>query len=134
MSDEAEPGDLDQRIGELHEKAGEHLEACLFRSAYRVYGELKRLGKTEQRVIPYINGVFPQMDLAQSLPEPRVTRDNAVELIALLEDEERARQMQPDFPAAHYEAESAWMTACAYENLAEATGMLEGYNSEGMHQ
>jgi tetratricopeptide (TPR) repeat protein len=132
MSDE--PEDLDQRIGELHEKAGEHLEACLFRSAYRVYGELKRLGKTEQRVIPYINAVFHQMDLAQSLLEPRVTRDNAVELIALLEDEERARQMQPDFPVAHYEAESAWMTACAYENLAEATGMLEGYNSEGMHQ
>src|SRR5262249_12503528 len=27
----------------------------------------------------------------------------------------------------------SWMTACAYENLAEATGRLDGYNSEGMH-
>src|SRR5947209_10743515 len=128
------PDDLDERIEALHEQAGEHLEACHFRAAYRVYGELKRIGKTEQRVIPYLNAVFHQMDLAQSLLEPRVTRDNAVELIALLEDEERARLLQPDFPAAAYEAETAWMTACAYENLAEATGMLEGYNSEGMHQ
>jgi tetratricopeptide (TPR) repeat protein len=133
MSD-PEPDDLDARIDALHEQAGEYLEASLFRSAYRLYGELKRLGKSEQRVIPYINAVFHQMDLAQSLLEPRVTRDNAVELIALLEDEERARLLQPDFPAAHYEAEAAWMTACAYENLAEATGMLEGYNSAGMHQ
>jgi tetratricopeptide (TPR) repeat protein len=133
MSD-PEHDDLDERIDALHEQAGEHLEACRFRSAYRVYGELKRLGKAEQRVVPYLNAVFHQMDLAQSLLEPRVTRDSAVELIALLEDEERARLLQPDFPAAQYEAEVAWMTACAYENLAEATGMLDGYNSPGMHQ
>src|SRR5262249_55584599 len=69
-----------------------------------------------------------------SLLLPRVTRENAVELIALLEDEERARLIQADLPQAAYEAEQAWMTACAYENLAEATGMLEGYNSAGMHQ
>jgi tetratricopeptide (TPR) repeat protein len=133
MSD-PEHDDLDQRLEALQERAGEHLQASLFRSAYRLYGELKRIGKSEQRVIPYLNAVFHQMDLAQSLLQPRVTRDNAVELIALLEDEERARLLQPDFPAAAYEAEAAWMTACAYENLAEATGMLEGYNSEGMHQ
>jgi tetratricopeptide (TPR) repeat protein len=129
-----EHDDLDERIDALHEKAGEHLEACLFRAAYRVYGELKRIGKAEQRVIPYLNAVFHQMDLAQSLLEPRVTRENAIELIALLEDEERARLLQPDFPVPEYEAEATWMTACAYENLAEATGMLEGYNSKGMHQ
>ena len=127
MSTEPEQGqDIDDRISELHEKAGTFLEGCLFRSAFRVYSELKRIGKAEQRVVPYINAVFHQMDLAQSLLEPRVTRDSAVELIALLEDEERARQLQADFPQAEYEAEQAWMTACAYENLAEATGMLEG--------
>ncbi len=133
-SNEPEHEDIDERIDELHEKAGDYLEKCLFLSAYRIYGELRRIGKTEQRVVPYINAVFHQMDLAQSLLEPRVTRENAVELIALLEDEERARLIQADFPQAAYEAEQAWMTACAYENLAEATGMLEGYNSEGMHQ
>src|SRR6516162_4223771 len=126
--------DLDERIEALQAQAGEHLQASLFRSAYRLYGELKRLGKAEQRVLPYLNAVFHQMDLAQSLLEPRLTRDNAIELIALLEDEERARLLQPDFPAAPYEAATAWMTACAYENLAEATGMLEGFNSAGMHQ
>ncbi len=133
-TDPEQTPDIDGRISELHEKAGNCLEACLFRSAFRVYGELKRIGKAEQRVVPYINAVFHQMDLAQSLLEPRVTRDNAVELIALLEDEERARLLQSDFPQEAYEAEQAWMTACVYENLAEATGMLEGYNSEGMHQ
>jgi tetratricopeptide (TPR) repeat protein len=133
MSD-PDPHDLDERIEALQAQAGEHLHASLFRSAYRLYSELKRVGKSEQRVIPYLNAVFHQMDLAQSLLDPRVTRENAIELIALLENEERARLLQPDFPAAAYEAEAAWMTACAYENLAEATGMLEGYNSEGMHQ
>ena len=88
---------LDDRIDALHEKAGKHLEDCLFLSAYRVYGDLKRIGKAEQRAIPYINAVFHQMDLAQSLLDPRTTRANAVELIALLEDEERARLLQPDF-------------------------------------
>src|SRR5215831_12348945 len=94
--------DLDARLGELHARAGGLLEACRFRSAFHVYGELKRLARAGHRVVPYINAVFHQMDLAQSLLEPLVTLDNAVELIALLEDEERARQLQPDFPAAHY--------------------------------
>ncbi len=134
MSTDRPEHDLDERVSDLHEKAGKYLEDSLFLSAYRVYGELKRLGRAEQRAIPYINALFHQMDLAQSLLDPRTTRANAVELIALLEDEERARLLQPDFPQEAYEAEQAWMTACAYENLAEATGMLEGYNSEGMHQ
>ncbi len=131
---EHEGKDIDERIEQLHDQAGNHLEACLFRAAYRVYGELKRIAKSEQRVVTYINSVFHQMDLAQSLLDPRTTRDNAIALIPLLEDEERARQFQPDFPAPQYEHQCAWMTACVYENLAEATGMLEGYNSEGMHQ
>ena len=63
----SEPDDLDERIEALHEQAGEHLEACWFRSAYRAYGELKRVGKSDRRVIPYLNAVFHQMDLAQSL-------------------------------------------------------------------
>src|SRR5262249_36306241 len=79
-------------------------------------------------------GVSQRRRLPKTRREPRATRDYAGELTPLLKDEERARLLQPDFPAAAYEAEAAWMTACAYENLAEATGMLEGYNSEGMHQ
>src|SRR6266542_4870702 len=96
---EHEGKDIDERIEQLHDQAGNHLEACLFRAAYRVYGELKRIAKSEQRVVTYINSVFHQMDLAQSLLAPRTTRDNAIALIPLLEDEERARQFQPDFPA-----------------------------------
>src|SRR6516164_4025859 len=100
---EHEDKDIDRRIDQMHDQAGEHLETCRFRSAYRLYGELKRIAKSEQRVVTYLNAVFHQMDLAQSLLDPRTTRDNAIALIPLLEDEERARQLQPDFPQAQYE-------------------------------
>jgi tetratricopeptide (TPR) repeat protein len=130
---DAEHDDILQRLETLREKAGEFLDKCYFRSAYRVYGEVARLAKTEQKLIHYMHATFHQMDLALDLLQPEITREKAVELIALLESEDRARQIQPDFPAGPYERTIAWMSACAYENLAEATGRLDGYNSEGMH-
>jgi tetratricopeptide (TPR) repeat protein len=78
-------------------------------------------------------GTFFQMDQAQYLFDFQTMRERAVELIALLEDEEQLRQIQSDFPREQYEYLVYSMSSCAYENLAEATGQLEGYNSEGMH-
>lgn len=131
---EQERAEVVRRTEELQKKGGEHLRHCHFRSASRVYGDMARLARSEQLLIPYMLGTFHQMDLALDLMEPQVTREKAVELIALLESEERARYIQPEeFPAAHYEWIISWMSACAYENLAEATGRLDGYNSEGMH-
>lgn len=132
MSAGNEP-DVDRQLEELQEQAGELIPQCRFASSNRLYSELRRRGKTEQRAYFYLMGTFYQMDQAQYLLEFQRMRERAVELIALLEDPERVRQIQADFPTDQYEQLVYSMSSCAYENLAEATGQLEGYNSEGMH-
>ncbi len=132
MASGQEP-DTDQQLEKLQEQAGELIKPCRFASSSQLYGELRRRAKAEQRAYPYVMGTFFQMDQAQYLLDFQKMRERAVELIALLEDEERLRQIQADFSLEHYEHLVYSMSSCAYENLAEATGQLEGYNSEGMH-
>jgi len=130
QSNEAE---IDQQLRVLQEQAGDLIPKCRFASSTRLYGELRRRGRMEHRAQAYVMGTFFQMDQAQYLLDFQTMRERAVELIALLEDEEQIRQIQADFPREQYEYLVYSMSSCAYENLAEATGQLEGYNSEGMH-
>lgn len=135
MSDEpAEFEDLDERLYAMQEKGSEAVQTCQYRSATRIAGEMRRLAKSEQRVIPYMDAGFTIMNHAADLLEPESARDRAIELISLLESEDRARAIEPDLPEAEYAETCAWMTACAYDNLAKATAHLNGYNSDGMHQ
>lgn len=133
MSTSGNESEIDQQLRDLQEKAGELIPQCRFASSSRLYGELRRRGRTEHRAQAYVMGTFFQMDQAQYLLDFQTMRERAVELIALLEDEEQLRQIQSDFPRDQYEYLVYSMSSCAYENLAEATGQLEGYNSEGMH-
>ena len=133
MSDSENDPEIDQQLQKLQEQAGDLIKPCKFASSSRLYGELRRRAKAEQRAYHYVMGTFFQMDQAQYLLDFQRMRERAVELIALLEDEERIRQIQADFPIEHYENLVYSMSSCAYENLAEATGQLEGYNSQGMH-
>lgn len=134
MSDwQPEDDDVDERIGELFETHKELDERCFQRSSTRVAGEICRLARSHQQLIPYLNARFLVMNAARAMLDPESGRDAALELIALLQSEERARRLQPDFPEDEYEATVAWMSACAYDNLAECTAMMHGYNSEGMH-
>ena len=133
MSAPGNESEIDQQLRDLQEKAGELIPQCRFASSSRLYGELRRRGRTEHRAQAYVMGTFFQMDQAQYLLDFQTMRERAVELIAMLEDEEQLRQIQSDFPRDQYEYLVYSMSSCAYENLAEATGQLEGYNSEGMH-
>jgi tetratricopeptide (TPR) repeat protein len=133
MSAPGNESEIDQQLRDLQEKASELIPQCRFASSSRLYGELRRRGRTEHRAQAYVMGTFFQMDQAQYLLDFQTMRERAVELIALLEDEEQLRQIQSDFPRDQYEYLVYSMSSCAYENLAEATGQLEGYNSEGMH-
>ena len=74
------------------------------------------------------------MTLAQRLLQFEKVRERAVELIAIFEDEEQARRIEPSLDLDQYENMIYSMGACAYEVLAEATGALDGYNSEGMQE
>lgn len=133
MSASGSEPEIDQQLRDLQEQAGELIPKCRFASSSRLYGELRRRGRVEHRAHAYVMGTFFQMDQAQYLLDFQTMRERAVELIALLEDEEQLRQIQSDFPRDQYEFLVYSMSSCAYENLAEATGQLEGYNSEGMH-
>ena len=124
---------IDQQLEDLHQRAGDLIKPCRFASSTRLYGELRRRAKSEQRAWHYVMGTFFQMDQAQYLFEFQTMRERAVELIAILENEEKVRQIQSDFSREQYDYLVYSMSSCAYENLAEATGQLEGYNSDGMH-
>ncbi|MFN5798740.1 MAG: tetratricopeptide repeat protein [Planctomyces sp.] len=126
-------GELQAELSGLLERAGNLIPSCQFSSSFRLYGEVRRRAKVQQRAAEYIWGTFYQMDQAQYLLDFGLMRERAVELIALLENEEQVRQIQPDLPREEYESFVQSLSSCAYENLAEATGQLEGYNSEGMH-
>jgi len=126
-------GELQAELSALLEQAGKLVPGCQFSSSFRLYGEVRRRAKVQQRAAEYIWGTFYQMDQAQYLLDFSLMRERAVELIALLENEEQVRQIQPDIAREEYESFVQSLSSCAYENLAEATGQLEGYNSEGMH-
>src|SRR3954466_12612383 len=119
MSDPQEKDHSDPRLAGLREGAGPLLEKFQFASAHRLYGEMRRLARAEQQAIAYMLATFHQMDLSLDLQDPDRARELAVELIALLESPDRARAIQPDLPEPQHEDTCAWMTACAYENLAE---------------
>lgn len=125
--------DIDPRLEALYDRASEHNDADRDASALRLFKELERQAKADRRVLPYLLAIFHQMDVAKDMLDPRTAQAKAVELIALLESDERARQIQPDLPEEGYEETVHWMTACAYDNFADATGLAEGYNSPGMH-
>lgn len=133
MSDElADMPEAEQRLEELRQQAGDLIEPAMYRSSFELYGQLRQRAKREQLIYFYVTSVFHQMDQAQYLLEFETMRERAIELISLLESEEQCRKIQPDMPVQLYEAMVYQMSSCAYENLAEATGQMEGYNSEGL--
>lgn len=123
----------DRELAALREQARGLIATCEFASSFRLHGELRRRARSEHRAEAYVFGTFYQMDQAQYLLDFQLMRERAIELIALLENEEKIRQIQADLPREQYDYLVYSMSSCAYENLAEATGLLEGFNSEGMH-
>lgn len=133
-SSNPESQDIDERLDNLNKLIKEQRERCQLTSAYRLSMDLMRLARREQRLIPLLLGQFELVNLAQDLFQHHRARDVSIEMIALLESPERARQIQADYPEQEYAETCAWMTACAYDNLAEHTGEIQGFNSDGMHQ
>lgn len=126
--------EIDQQLEQLDEKSESLFQQCRLRSAMRVAREATQLAKSHQRVVHYMRGLFDQMRFGHGLLDTSATRESAVELISLLENEEQARRIQPDLDEAHYQWVCSWMSSCAYDNLAEATGKRLGYNSHGLHE
>ena len=132
MSDQNDESQIDEQLEKLSDEAGRLIDQAKYRSSYRLFGELRQRAKRERRLYHYVLGTFHQMDQAQYLYEFQTMRERAIELIALLESEEQCRKIQPDMPLPLFEGLAYQFSSCAYENLAEATGQMEGYNSEGL--
>jgi tetratricopeptide (TPR) repeat protein len=134
MSDAETPlEELDARLDALSTAKDRATEQCRYRTACRAAAELRRLAKAERRLHPYIWSLFTLTNSATSMLDPGQGREAAVELIAVLESEDRARQIQPDLEPAVYERTVAQLSSCAYDNLGKAVALGQGYNSEGVH-
>ncbi len=125
---------VEKELSRINDAAGDLMESAYCDSAYRLYGELRSRARSEGQLGFYVFGTFFQMTLAQRLLQFETVRERAVELIAIFEDEEQARKIEPSLDLDQYENMIYSMGACAYEVLAEATGALDGYNSEGMQE
>lgn len=133
MTDEFRDLDVEQHVSELIDRINDLREECRYRSSSRISRELRRFAKAEKQVIPYLHANFYLMNDAQSLLDVETGIEAAVDTIAFLESEEKARKLQPDLPEDHYYYTVNWMSSCAYDNLATHTAEKEGYNSDGVH-
>lgn len=133
MSD-ADFSDVEQRLQEIEDRISTASSRCHNRSLIRLAREGRRLARQEHRLIPYLSYSFHLINSADDVLAMKQGCDVAVEMIALLENEDRARQFQPDLPQDEYEHTKWWMTGFTYKKLATLTGHTQGYNSDGMHQ
>ncbi len=123
---------IEKELSGINDAAGDLMESAFCASAFKLYGELRSRSRSEGQLSYYVFGTFFQMTLAERLLQFETVRERAVELIAIFEDEEQARKIEPSLDLDQYESMIYSMGACAYEVLAEATGALDGFNSEGM--
>ncbi|MCA9062072.1 MAG: tetratricopeptide repeat protein [Planctomycetaceae bacterium] len=133
MNDHPEQPSVQEELDALQRQAGELITQGKFASSTKLYGELRRRAKDGGSYYHYVIGTFFEMSQANSFMNYEKVRDRAIELIALTEDEERARAIEPSVELALIDHMRYSTAPCAYENLADATGATLGYNSDGMH-
>ncbi len=134
MSDnESDLGEADDQLDSLAVAKDEAINRCQYRTAIRLAAEIKRKAKAARRLKPYVWALHTMTNHATSLLDPEQGREAAIELIAVMESEDLARQIQPDLDLAEYESLVSWVSSCAYDNLGQSTAASRGYNSEGLH-
>ena len=124
---------VDDRIEELQAKLSDFEDRGYSTSAVRVANELRRLTRSEGVFDDYVRATFTIMNNAGTLLDPNMCREAAIEMIGLLENEDRARAIEPDLNDEDYMYIVNWYSSCAYDNLAKATAQMNGYNSDGVH-
>jgi len=102
------------------------------RSVLRQARKMIELAREQGRIQPLLLGLFWVTNKCQSMLDSQTGIETAIELISLVESEERARLIEPNLDSTEYAETIAWMTSCAYDNLAEHTGRRDGYNSPGI--
>lgn len=131
--DEGQGGDLNQKtLAILPLVLQVANENGLAASAAETARRLVRLAREEGRIQPLLTGLFWLVNKTQDTFQSELGVESSIELISLLESEERARLIEPNLDPNEYAKTVAWMTSCAYDNLAEHTARRNGFNSPGM--
>lgn len=125
--------EFDRQFQELDNRHSELSDKQLRRSAFQVALEMKRLAKSHKQLVPYIRSCFSLTNDSQDLLEHEIGIENALEIIAFVESEEKAKKFQHDYDEDYYQYTAYWVSACAYDNLAVHTANREGYNSQVVH-
>lgn len=128
-----DPDELETRLEQLGSQISAAMGESRNRTAVRLCSEARRLAKVERRLGPYMRSLYLFGEAVDEFA-PRECIEASIELIALLEDEDRARAFQSDFAEEEYEYNRTWMLPRVYKHLANATAHVSGYNSPGMHQ
>lgn len=122
-----------EQFEELYKKYTDFEHRQLDRSAMKGAIEAKRFAKLHRLLTPYLRTCLSITDNAQTIFEAEIGTDNAMEIIALVESEEKARKFQQDFDIERDQYTSCYICACAYHSLATHTAMRCGYNSKAVH-
>lgn len=123
----------DEVLAELHQSLERVVELAgkgYKRTAIQLAEEVRRRALDQHFLIPYLHANFYVMNNAQGVYDHRRGTNIAIETIALLESEEKAREIQSDLPLDEYEATIYWLSSCAYDNLAEHYAIRYGYGGE----
>ncbi|MFO0976337.1 MAG: hypothetical protein U0996_08045 [Planctomycetaceae bacterium] len=132
-SEHESPRDVDQLIQELTDRITDADVKLLSRTAMRLNSELRRLAQDEKRLGTYLVSMRRLSEAGLHFT-PQNSIDLTVRLIAMLEDENLARTIQPDISIDEFEFWQHRLTPSAYHNLASQMGQVHGYNSKSMHQ
>lgn len=118
----------------LDEKIRPLIQKSHYRSGLRLARELASAAKAERSLQAYLRAQFKLFAYPVHLLDPQAANEAAMETIPLLESVEAAREFEPELDVEQYDWVVHNMIACAYDNLADNTGKIHGYNSPGMHE
>ncbi|MDR1142339.1 MAG: hypothetical protein LBL62_11650 [Planctomycetaceae bacterium] len=121
------------QLEKLVKKYGADTNRQLFGTAFKGAMEAKRFAKSNRLLMPYLDICYDISSLALNLSEPEIGIDNALEIIALVESEEKARKFQNDYDRDDYQYTVHWLTSNAYYDLARNTAHRYGSNSPVVH-
>ncbi len=97
MSD-SEMENIESHFEQLFARESNAQDLCLRRSGLRVAQEIRRLAKSEHRLINYMQACFRIMVNSSSIFDAAAGRDASIELIRLLESPDEARRIEPTSP------------------------------------
>lgn len=128
---------MDEHQDELEvmlDKVSELYSTTQYMTTLRLAEEAHRKARNEKELIHLLNANFYIMNSANSSMHYKRAVEACLETIPLLESEEEASKLQPDFEPNQYHQYQWWLSACTYDNLATATAALQGNNADGLHQ